>query len=226
MSEQKAINHSFQLTVPVVMAHPHLDKPQAFKRKGKDAGEPKFGASFVLDPNGPDFANLKAEVAKAIKAKWPGRELKGFKVPWTAGDRLIEKYVAKKKAEGKEDDGKADFQKGMQVVKGASKYRPKLAVVENGELIDVTDENMALHKGKFYFGVQALARFNLVAYDKINDDAQDGVTAYLDMVVSLNKGERLTGGPTAAETFKGVVGGLSAEDPTGGEAVSDHDDFG
>lgn len=147
-------------------------------------------------------------------------------MPWTAGDKLHEKYVAKRKAGGKADDGKADFQKGMMVLKGSSKYRPKLAVVEGGDLIDVTEQNTALHKGKFYFGVQALVKVNLVAYDRINEDAQDGVTAYLDMVVSLNKGERLTGGPSAAETFKGVVGSLSAEDPTAGQNVSDEDDFG
>jgi hypothetical protein len=70
-------------------------------------------------------------------------------------------------------------------------------------------------KPKFYFGVEVLPQFNFVAYDGVGNNL-DGVTAYLNMVFTTNKGKRLSGGASAAETFKGYAGHTSTEDPTAG----------
>lgn len=211
----------FSLTVPVIMGFPNLTEPKAYKRKGKETGEPKYGAIFCIDPKGPDFNGLKEAMAKAAKAYNPNADLKTLKFPMLPGEKAKAKYVAKREKEGKTpaDDGKADFQLGKYVLKASSKYQPLLAVLEGGKAIDVTPDNVGLHKGKFYFGVQAVAEFNFVGYEG-QDGNPDGVTAYLNSVLSLNRGERLTGG-SAADTFKGVIGNFSDEDPTGGEGFVD-----
>lgn len=231
MSDDKQQLGSFDLTVPVVMSHPHLLVAQKFKRNGKEQGEPKFSASFVLPADNADLAGLKAKAMAVAKAKWPGRNIaedfkaKAFAFPFSAGDALIAKRVKKLSDANKEYAGDADFQKGATILKGSSKFQPRLAVVANGSIVDLTAQTLAAHTAKFYFGVLCLAQFNFVAYDGVGQNP-DGVTAYLNMVLSLNRGEKLTsGGPSAAEVFKGYAGNLSAEDPTGGVDVNDDISF-
>jgi Protein of unknown function (DUF2815) len=226
----------FTLTAPVVLSHPHLFEAKPFMRKGKPAGEPKYGGSFVFELDSPDLKSIKALAVKLASAKWPGRDViaesKGkvvtdeegkqtrlsptFKFPWALGDTIIAKRSAKLKAEGKEDDGKAAFQAGKAVIKTASKYAPRCAVLVNGKPTDLTAETVKAYMGQFYFGVKVLAQFNLVPYDKVGETGIDGVTIYLNMVLSLNKGEKLASGASAAETFKDYVGSTTDEDPTAG----------
>lgn len=226
------LNGIFDLTVPVVLAHPHLFEAVKFKRNGKEQGEPKYGASFVFDADNPDLKDLKARAVALAKAKWPGRDIaadfkaKQFKFPWASGDGIVLKRVAKLQAAGKQDDHKGDFQLGKVVLKSSSKYAPRMAVIANGKIVDLDSANTSGFKGQFYFGVKVLAQLNLVAYDGVGETGLDGVTAYINLVLSTNKGERLSGGASAAEVFKGYVGTVSAEDPTaGGENLDDEIPF-
>ena len=222
----------FDLTVPVVLAHPHLFEAVKFKRGGKEQGEAKYGGSFVFEADNPDLKELKARAVALAKAKWPGRDIaadfkaKQFKFPWSSGDAIVAKRVAKLQAAGKQDDHKGDFQLGKVVLKSSSKYAPRMAVIANGKIVDLDDSNRALYKNQFYFGVKVLAQLNLVPYDKVGETGLDGVTAYINLVLSTNKGERLSGGASAAEVFKGYVGSVSAEDPTaGGDSLDEEIPF-
>lgn len=227
----------FTLTTPVILSHPHLFEAKPFMRKGKPAGEPKFGGSLVFDLENPDVKAIKQLAVKLAGAKWPGRDVvsesKGkvvtdeqgkqtrlaptFKFPWTLGDTLVAKRAAKLKADGKEADDKADFQAGKLVIKTASKYAPRCAVLLNGKPTDLTPETVKAYVSQFYFGVKVLAQLNLVAYDKVGETGIDGITVYLNMVLSLNKGEKLSAGASATEVFKDYVGTTTDEDPTAGE---------
>lgn len=232
----------YTLTIPVVMAHPSLIEAKKFKGKnGKESGDPKFGASFLFDPESADLKAMKAKAMQVAAAKWPGRncaaESKGsvveengekirlaptFKFPFSSGDTIANKRVAKLKAEGKEDDGKGDFQRGKVVVKTASKFAPRLAVLLNGKPVDLEGDAIKANAGKFYSGTHVLAQFNFVPYDKVGETGTDGVTVYLNSVLTLNKGEKLSsGGAPAAEVFKGYVGSASDEDPTAGTGADD-----
>lgn len=234
MSDTK-VDGLYTLTAPVTLAFPSLFDAKPFMRKGKPAGDPKFGASFVFDPESADLKAIKALAVKLAQAKWPGRdvisesrgkiiEVEGqkvqqppsFKFPFTSGDKLADKRAAALKAAGKNEDTKADFQRGKVIIKTASKYAPRMAVLLNGKPVDLTPETQNAYKGQFYFGVKALAQFNLVAYDKVGETGIDGVTIYLNMVLSLNKGERLAGGQSAAEAFKDYAGTVTDENPTAG----------
>jgi hypothetical protein len=202
------------LTAPVVMAYPNLIVAKAIQRDGKDKGEPKFSAQFLFRPDSPDLAAIKAEIKKVALAKWPGRAIgtqsqQGlFKLPIKPGDAAADK----RKAAGKED---GEFQRGFVMLRGASKFRPKLGILQAGRLVELDgDGPINAHKDQFYFGVEVFAQFNFVAYEGGN--GPDGVTAYLQSVLSTGKGKKLSsGGTSLADTFKGYVGTVTGDNPLG-----------
>ncbi len=212
-----------QLTAPAIMSFPHLIKPQQFTDNGKGKGDPKYGASFVLEPESPDLEPFKKHCARIAREKWPNIDLKevtGW--PFKNGTRLADKRAEKCKAAGKTPDG--EWQRGKVVITARSEYRPRLAIIENGLIRDLDDEDaIKANQGKFYFGCLVLAQFNVVANAiKTGENAAGTetfnryVSAYLNMVVSLNRGQRIGGARSAAEVFKGYAGQATMEDPTAG----------
>jgi len=96
-----------------------------------------------------------------------------------------------------------------------------VATAENGRIVEYeTDVAKAAARSKFYFGVDALALFSFSSHEVGSN--KPGVNAYLNMVLTTGKGERIAGGKSAAEVFKGYQGSYSAEDPTGGLDVEDN----
>lgn len=212
----------YNLTASVVMTFPNLLAPRKFGKKGKESGDPKYSASFSLTPDSIDLKAMKALAAQVAKAKWPGRpfvdpsdKTKNLLFPFTSGDKLADAAKAEKKDK--------EFYRGKIIMASRSKYQPRLYLLENP---DVALEGDALKAAgsKFYSGVLVLAQFNFVAYPGVGHNP-DGVTAYLNMVMSTNRGAKLgSTGPSAAEAFKGYIGTVSAEDPTGGEFAAPADD--
>lgn len=214
MSEVKS-DGVFNLTTPVTMIIPTLFEPKPFMRNGKAQGEPKYGCNLVFAPSHPDYEGMRAKAASVARARWPDKAFSDLKFPFLVG----EKQADKRKAKGK-DDG--EILRGKIVINTKSKYQPRLAYVENGKIVDLeTDTAKLAAKDKFYNGVEVLAQLNFVPYEKTQEDSKDGVTIYLNLVLSTVKGTRLKGGSTAADVFKGYVGSVSAEDPTGGEGLDD-----
>lgn len=207
MSDQNA--GIFASTAPAVLIHPALFEARAFKRNGKDVGEPKFSGAFVLAADHPDVAALKAKALGVARAKWPGIDPNSLAWPWVKGEVSADKAKAKNK--------NAEYARGKIVLTARSKFPPRLGGLEDGRIVDYeTEAARALAKPKFYFGTEALFEVNFVAYDAIRDGERNGVNAYLNQVVTLNRGERLAGGPSPSETFKGYAGSSTAEDPTSG----------
>ena len=208
MSEQQN-EGIFTFTTPKTLTFPNLLEAKAVKGpNGKPSGEPKYSSNFEFDISDDDLTAAKAVAAKIARAKWPGRDLKELSFPFTNGDKLADKA----KAKGKD----REFSRGKVVLTARSKYQPRMSVVENGRAIDLEgDAIVATGKRVFYTGVSVLAQVNFVAYDGVGANP-DGVTAYLNMVCSLNKGKKLTsGGASAAEVFKGYIGTTSDENPLG-----------
>src|ERR1700721_591390 len=205
------VDSRYSLTALVQMTFPALFQPRKFKGpNGKETGEEKYSANFLFDPKHPDLKPLKELAAKVAKAKWPGRDWKAnpIKFAFADGTKLAEKRCA----QGKKDDGTTV---GKVVLSARSKFPPALSGIENGKITDYEGDAKERAKNKFYSGVLVLATFNFVAYDGVGANP-DGVTAYLDMVFTRKRGERIGSARSAAEAFKGYAGSITDEDPTGG----------
>lgn len=196
------------LTKPVILDFPNIFEPRAIGKKGKEQGKPKYSANFIFPADHPDLKVLVSAAKEVASAQWPGRELKSLKFPFEKGEKAAERAKAKGK------DG--DYLLGTTVMVSRSQYEPRLSVIENKKLVELEGPARVAAKSKFYRGVEVLAQFNLVPYDGVGGNP-DGVTAYLNMICSLNQGKRMAGGASAAEVFKGYAGAVSGEDPTGGE---------
>ncbi len=222
MANERA-NGLYALTAPVTLLFPALVTPRKYKVRGKETGEAKYGASFLVASDHPDLKPMKDHAIALAKAKWPGRDLgadvKGgsFKLPWTSGDVMIARDNAKLQRENKPTSDRNAFMAGKVVFKASSKFPAVLSLLENGRMIEnLQGAALEAAAGKFYFGCEVLAEFNFQPYDRVKEEDQDGVTCYLQQVVSLNKGTRLGGQiRSASDTFKGYVGASTLEDPTG-----------
>lgn len=198
----------FNLTTPVVATFPQLMEAKAVMRNGKPTGEPKFSVNLEFSEDHPDLAGIKAKAIAVARAARPGVDLNTLAWPFTSGDKLADKAKEKKKDR--------EWSRGKTVLTSRSKFEPGLAILEGGKLQDYDGDRRPLAKSAFYTGVEVLAQLNFVYYDGVGETGKPGVTAYLNKVVSLKRGERLTGGSSAADTFKGYVGLSSSEDPTAG----------
>ncbi len=219
----------FNTTMPVPTSFLNVFTPRKFKKNGKETGEPKFDGTFMFAADSEDVKAMKAIAIRVAKAYWPSRDIaadlkaNNFTFPFSDGTKKADK------AKAKATDGKDPlaYARGLVLITGRSKYRPALAILENGGCVDLTEENQInAHKAKFYSGVECLAQFNFQAFEGGN--GPDGVNVYLNMVLSTNRGKKIaggSGGASAAATFSGYVGKASGEDPTGGgEAPEESDD--
>lgn len=215
MSDANKLDGLFTFTTPVVMSLSNLLEAKAFVKNGKAQGEPKFGANLILPLDHPDFPAIKELVMKIIRQRWPDKPVSELAIPFQSGDKINEKRKLDKKTA-------LDFQTGKVVINARSKYEPRLSYIENGKIIDLeTDTAKHMAKSKFYNGVEVLVQLNFVPYDPIGQNAKGGVTAYLQQVLSTNKGKKLAGASASSDVFKSYVGGVSAEDPTGGDNLND-----
>jgi hypothetical protein len=202
MSENQGV---YDTTVPTpILWTDTLFVAKPFKDdKGKEKGDPKFGCVVLFKPDHPDVAGVKSAMAAVAKAKWPDVDFKTISFPLKSGAKDNEKRVAKgKKAR--------PFMDGMVFITGRSKYAPRLSGMENGKVTDYEGDAVLKAKAKFYGGVNALVEFNFVANEV---DDKRSVTAYLNLVFTTGKGERI-GGRSGAEVFKGYVGKPTTENPT------------
>lgn len=223
--KEKAQEFTFGKAVPVAFAD--IIAPRAFKKKGQEKGDPKYAGTFVFDADDAELKTLQSEVAKLLQANnTTGKKLKPgrlteeqerlqthveVKVPWMDGT----KYADGQKAKGKD----AEWARGKILVKATSKYQPALGAIVDGKPIDIagTPEGMAIAKKYFYSGAYVVPSVALHYY---TGDAEkpNGVSLYFNGVLFVKHGARLGGQRSAAETFKGYIGTISQEDPTGGEA--------
>lgn len=104
------------------------------------------------------------------------------------------------------------------ILTASSQYDVELARLEAGKIVDIPDEEHAraqAGKDLFYPGAYVVPAVAFKAFRRKTLDAKDGVTAYLQNVLFIRKGERLAGagGPANNEVF-GAYAGYSDFDPT------------
>lgn len=214
----------YTLTKPVPATYLDIAEPKAYVVDGKEKGAAKYQATFVFAPDHPDFVAIQKLVVEIAKEAFgAGVDLKALSKPWKKGETIID--GRKKKAEGaqKSYDGSADWMAGKVCLKAASQYAPSISGLDKGLVVEykLPDDKDAV-KSKFFSGVEVLAQVNFKTWEKTStvrgeQVTEQGVTAYLQMVLSTGKGERRGGqSRSAADVFRGYAGTITAEDPTGG----------
>lgn len=212
MTDETKVDGRIALLKPVRALFCNVLNARKFKKNGKEVGEAKYDATLVLDND--DVKAIKDKMLSVAKAKWPSRDLKELKFPI----KKAETVAAKAKAKNKDASIYTD---GTFIMAARSKYEPQLSYLDGKKVVEFTEANRGLAKSKFYNGCYIVAQLNFVPYE---GDEDDGVTAYLDAVLWVKDGPKI-GGVSAAEAFKGYVGTVSGEDPTGGQVLDDEIQF-
>lgn len=210
----------YVLTQPAEIAFCNLFEKRAVKDSaGRDTGREQWDMLVVMDPHGPDFVTLKKQAAAIFRAKFPGVDIsdrRNLLPPWETGDGFIERVKAARGEKAPDNE----HMRGKVLFKSHSiKFAPNLSVLIGDQIRDFRDEARLTVRDKFYPGCLVLAEFNLQPH-KVGTNTP-GVTAYLNRVCSLNKGERRGGGRSGQETFGAYLGHISAVDPTRGMAADD-----
>lgn len=199
MSEDKDLGiykAGFNSAIRVVF-EPDLFEARRFKKNGKETGDPKFGATFLIPTDHPDLQGLKATAAKVAKARWPDRKLAELHFPFESGE------AAKAKAEANKKNG--SFYEGQVVLKSSSKHAP--AVLDGRVKPPVMTKDASLIHSGSWVGCEV----NFAAYDGIGT-GQDGVTCYLNSICFVGAGDRITG-KDHTKTFEGIAGRTTDENP-------------
>ena len=195
------------LTQPVVMSYPQLFEARGFTNTDPNK---KYSARLHLLKDSPDLIRLKDALFAVARERWPGRDLTATAFPLKNGDKVADEAPKKNQ----------ENCRGCVLLTTKSVYAPGLSYIENGQLISLQDDAARkLHREKFYPGVLVLAQVNCRIPPKAESLAPR-VVAYLNMVCSLNTGERI-GGKTSADVFKEYVGQYSAQNPTVAEPADD-----
>jgi hypothetical protein len=203
-----------KMTEPGLLTYSHI----AEAAKVGDKGEPKFDVNVELLPTHPDVATIKAALAKAAANAFPGQDFGSIQFPLKSGDALAEAAVqrARTKDPSKDPGDPRDFSRGKLVLIARSQFRPSLAAVVNGKVVDIDKDDLQSMKTYFYPGCEVFATFSFSTYEP---PLGPGVNAYVDEVFSLNRGTKLkiASSRSAADSFRGYVGLQSNFSPTTGQ---------
>jgi hypothetical protein len=230
MASKELIAYTFQ--APVRAGFANIIASRQFQDKGKGKGDPRFDASFILEPDSADLKALKDLVIAEAKTLFPGKRLIARRltqeeldagaveiaVPWKDGTKAADR--------AKEDGKDQEFFRGKIIVKASSKYAPALSGIENGKIVEyVNPETRATLDKMFYAGAHLVPHFTLHSY-KAKDDKPGGVGVYLNAVCFIKHGPRLGGSKVnAAEVFKGYAGTVNAADPGSNNELDDEIPF-
>jgi Protein of unknown function (DUF2815) len=195
-----------EITKSAVTTYPQLITAQKFERNGKASGEPKFSINWEFETDHPALDILKSTAAKIAAARWPGRDFTTLAFPFSDGTKLADAAKGRGKAR--------EFSRGKVVMisRSGEDYPPQLSAIVNGQWEDFEGDYRAKAKPYFYSGARCIGRVVFKAYDGVGNNP-DGVACYLAGIGSLNKGDKVGGGGSQADRFKGYVGVESDEDP-------------
>jgi len=216
--KEQEVTLELGLTKAVRAIWPGLHEARKFKdEQGRENGEPKYSATFLIPADHPDLKAHKQEVAKLARAKFgAASDLKTLKFPFVSGDDEAMKAIEK----GKD----RSYCAGAVLLKTASQY--PVAVFDarrrdaQGQPILVSEPEAI--KALIYSGCQVAAQVKYRTY-RVGSN-QPGVTAYLQKVCFVADGERIAGS-VSGDVFRSVQGAVTTADPTGGAELDDEIPF-
>lgn len=205
----------FGLNAPQLGSFLNLAEPRRVSKSLKE--EPKYSINVEIPDDHPVLAAARGKISAVARAKWPGKDIGAaikdgsLQVPLSNGNALAEKAIAKGKSR--------EWSRGKQVLVARSQFQPEISIVSGGKAVVLNEDPLLATKCKefFYTGALILVELNFAAYDAVGTDGKPGVNAYVNIVCSTCKGEKLIkGGDRSAEAFKGYIGlevSDSAADP-------------
>lgn len=222
--EQKADAVIYLFKSPIRAGFTNIIKARAYEENGKSMGEPRFDATFTLEPDSADLKQLQGLCVGMAKGMYPGKRLVArrltqeeldsgdvveISVPWKDGTKDADR--------AKEDGKDREWARGKILLKASSKYAPALSGVEGGKIVSYSDPNTRPTLEKlFYAGAYLVPYVQLHTY-KARDQKPGGVSLWLNAVCFVKHGPRLSGGGgvNAAEVFKDYAGTVVTENPNG-----------
>lgn len=208
-------------TVPCVLVFPALMTPEAFQGKGDTL---RYKGNFLYPEDHPDVPVIQAAILSVASAAFPGRDPSTLKLPFARGSVLNARREQKgrKPYDFYNDRWVLAAQKPQKDSKGNLLPIPRLVVLQNGKFVPYVDGDRPAASAFFYSGVKAVPVIQFANYSAI----EDGISGYLNRVLSLNTGERIMTGPDDNETFGGAerfsqyMGTVTSHDPTAGMAAA------
>lgn len=218
-------NPTYLFANPVRLGFTNIIKAKAYKQNGKETGEPRFDATFILDTDSADLKSIKELCIAELKAMYPGKKIVTrrltqeefddggtveVRVPWQDGSKAADKAKAATPPKDQE------FFRGKITLKAASKYAPALSGNENGKIATYANpETRASLDKLFYSGAWVAPYVELHTY-KAREEKPGGVSLYLTAVHFVKHDTKLMGGGkvNAAKVFKSYAGGVSEVNPT------------
>ena len=191
---------------------------------------PKYSGTFGIgQADFDEIVKIEIEAIKSEMGSFSGNAGEYY-LACTSGSTAASRAIAKAEldARGKNADEafkikeKAEKRAEMYkqyagILTASSQFDVSLAKLENGAIRDIPDTEVAraqAGKDLFFPGSYVVPAVAFKGFKRKTMDAKDGVTAYLQNVLFIRKGERLGGGgPDNKEVFGGFAG-YSPVDPT------------
>ena len=211
--------------------------------KGVMGATPKFSGTFGIEKEDFDaIVKLEVEAIKSEMGEFSGNPGEYY-LACTSGEAAAKRALAKADLDARGKPADEQFKIKEKAEKRAELYRQfagiltassqfdiALAKLENGRVVGIPDTEVAkaqAGKDMFYAGAYVAPAVAFKGFRRKQMESKDGVTAYLQNVLFVRKGERLGGpDPANSEVFGGFKG-YSPEDPTALAPGSDStDDFG
>jgi hypothetical protein len=226
-AKQEQVLYTFRTAVRAAFAN--VITAKAYKKNGKEVGDPKYDMTVLVEPDSADLVALKDLCISMAKQNNPGKKLVARRLtqeelddggvievnmPWSDGTKQADKAKTPDAA-GKTKD--REFMRGKQVIKMSSKYAPALSGIENGKVISYTNPETRGTLANIFYSGAWVAPLVALHYYKAEEGKPGGVSLWLNAVCFVKHDAKLAGvNVNAAEVFAHYAGTVSAEDPTTG----------
>lgn len=190
--------------------------------KGIEGAKPRWDITLDMPADHPDFIAIKKLVVESFKKEYPSVDLSRVEWPFERGEKFAEKALDRAATAEKKDQARAqNAHLAGKVILNAKSYKfaPQLSVVVPGRGVHTYEgDNRNTVRDKFYSGCQVRAELAFMPWKQQGKEERFdryGVTAYVNAVLSLNKGERRGGFKSGADRFGGYEheGSISNSDP-------------
>lgn len=225
MTQEKKIHPRWDFKHSGRLGYEAIVSPRAYEGKG----DPKFSADVFVPADSPDLAEIKKLVYEALKAEYPGKKLKfgrltqeemdagviELQAPWSDGTKAADKAKENREKKGKPPAPQMEVGRGLVRIKMSCPQSrpPGLAAVVDGKFIDLNNpDTRAAQTKHFYSGAYVAPEIAVGTYGA-NDGRPGGANLFLNSVLFVRHGDRLSGQRDLAEVFKSHIGKASTVDP-------------